>query len=305
MLDFIFQDEFTRNFRGNIKANEPCGPHTTMKTGGVTPAFLEPFDADSMIYAINEFLDRCQKFFVLGGGSNTILPDEMDFPIISTRKLECGISYDPENSSVEICAGTSWGQVIAFCREHQLSGIEEFTGLSGSAGGAAFMNATCFGLSLSDLLLSARYIDYSQGRCNLKDYSMLKDQWSYKKSPFQKGNLLVLSLTLKVSAGHFDQEKSAAVLEKRKAAGHFLAPSAGSVFKNNAEKGIIAGKIIDECGLKGISSGGAQVAPWHGNFIINPDRKATSKDIRQLVDLIQKQVKIKTGVDLECEILFI
>ena len=92
--------------------------------------------------------------------------------------------------------------------------------------------------------------------------------------------------------------------QKRVAMGHFRAASAGSAFKNEPDKGIVAGKLIDECALKGFSLGGAQIAPWHANFIINPDGKATAADIRALVETVQKKVFEEKGVLLEPEIIF-
>ena len=94
-------------------------------------------------------------------------------------------------------------------------------------------------------------------------------------------------------------------MSDRREKGHFRAPSSGSAFKNDAVHGIIAGKVIDECGLKGFSVGGAQIAPWHGNFIINPERKATARDIKELSARIKEIVLEKTGISLENEILFI
>jgi UDP-N-acetylmuramate dehydrogenase len=85
---------------------------------------------------------------------------------------------------------------------------------------------------------------------------------------------------------------------------HFEAPSAGSVFRNIPEQDIVAGKIIDECGLKGTRIGGAKVADFHGNFIINDDH-ATAADIRNLVKLVQNKVKAEKGIDLRCEIIFV
>ena len=94
-------------------------------------------------------------------------------------------------------------------------------------------------------------------------------------------------------------------MNDRKEKGHFRAPSAGSAFKNDATHGIIAGKVIDECGLKGFSVGGAQIAPWHGNFIINPEQKATASDIKKLSDEVKKIVLDKKGIKLENEIIFV
>ena len=115
---------------------------------------------------------------------------------------------------------------------------------------------------------------------------------------------IILSAKFSVKSG-FDSEKSEKCMSERREKGHFRAPSSGSAFKNDAVHGIIAGKVIDECGLKGFSVGGAQIAPWHGNFIINPERKATARDIKELSARIKEIVLEKTGFSLENEILFI
>lgn len=115
---------------------------------------------------------------------------------------------------------------------------------------------------------------------------------------------IILSAKFTVSNG-FDAEFSEKCIASRKEKGHFLAPSSGSAFKNDSENGIVAGKVIDECGLKGFSVGGAQIASWHGNFIINPERKATASDIKKLSDEVKKIVFEKKGIRLENEILFI
>ncbi|MCL2834558.1 MAG: UDP-N-acetylenolpyruvoylglucosamine reductase, partial [Treponema sp.] len=86
--------------------------------------------------------------------------------------------------------------------------------------------------------------------------------------------------------------------------GHYRFPSAGSVFKNNREFGEPSGKIIADLGMRGLASGGAQIAPWHGNFIINKDN-AASADIKSLIEEIQTRVKKERGFDLEPEVLFI
>ena len=99
------------------------------------------------------------------------------------------------------------------------------------------------------------------------------------------------------------EEKSLSFIKDRENKGHFKFPSAGSVFKNNRNFGKPSGKIIDEVGLRGFSVGQAQVAPWHGNFIIN-NGNATASDVRNLVEIIQEKVLKETGFMLECEIIF-
>ncbi|MBQ7538331.1 MAG: hypothetical protein IJT42_05135 [Treponema sp.] len=204
------------------------------------------------------------------------------------------------------------------------------------------MNATCFGLSACDNLISVRYFDLTDGK--IHEYQKNEADWGYKKSPFQnllttdyadsseggvagsspqrgeratkceRGERLlplplltakiILSAKFFVTTG-FDSEKSEKCMNDRKEKGHFRAPSAGSAFKNDATHGIIAGKVIDECGLKGFSVGGAQIAPWHGNFIINPEQKATASDIKKLSDEVKKIVLDKKGIKLENEIIFV
>ncbi len=318
---------------------------------------------------------RCtqiKSFFVLGGGSNVIISDNGLDAVISTRKMNgvkvlegefestdlhrfaqiendsngekfhasqnshCPKTHCEEFKTLQIDSGASWGNVISFCRKNNLGGFEAFTGLSGTVGGALFMNATCFGLSACDNLLSVRYFDLHDGK--IHEYQKIDSDWGYKKSPFQnlvttdctdssnggvagaspqrgeratkceRGErllpLVILSAKFFVKDG-FDSEKSEKCISDRKEKGHFRAPSAGSAFKNDAAHGIIAGKVIDECGLKGFSVGGAQIAPWHGNFIINPEQKASSEDVQKLSDEVKKIVFEKKGVRLENEILFI
>ena len=208
---------------------------------------------------------------------------------------------------VQIDSGSSWGSVISFCKKENLGGFEGFTGLSGTVGGALYMNATCFALSACDNLITAEYFDSRDGKIHV--YEKKESDWDYKKSPFQSADFrrfpqIILSAKFALKPG-FDSQKSEQCMASRKEKGHFRAPSSGSAFKNDAAHGIIAGKVIDECGLKGFSVGGAQIAPWHGNFIINPEQKATAADIKNLSDQVKRIVLEKKGISLENEILFI
>ncbi|MBO6218549.1 MAG: FAD-binding protein [Treponema sp.] len=346
------------NFHGNIKLNENLSSHTTMHVGGEAKIFLEPEDSDSMIFTLNYLIEEKCGFFILGGGSNVIISDEGLPLVISTRKMN-GIDADERGlTQIKVDSGSSWGSVISFCKKENLGGFEGFTGLSGTVGGALYMNATCFGLSACDNLISVRYFDLTDGK--IHEYKKVDSDWGYKKSPFQNeikefdadehgltqmkngdfkglaplgegagGNgeaigaegktfplslpaahcslltaKIILSAKFSVTTG-FDSQKSEQCMASRKEKGHFRAPSSGSAFKNDAAHGIIAGKVIDECGLKGFSVGGAQIAPWHGNFIINPEQKATAADIKNLSDQVKRIVYEKKGIILENEILFV
>lgn len=334
-----FMEAFTQNkdFCGEIKTDENLSPYCTMHTGGRAKAFIEVFDEKSLAFAVKTASLAGQKFFLLGGGSNVILPDEGLELVICTRKLGKDSPVSLSKKGVIRCsAGARWGTVLDFCKKNNLGGLEAFTSLSGTAGGAVFMNACCFSLAACDRLLTVRYLDTQKNE--IFTYKTDKKDWGYKKSPFQpapeklKGGVagalppqegeaenaaavgaggrlppqvqkIILSAEFFVEEG-FDENFCQEVRQKRIELGHFKAPSAGSAFKNDPDKKITAGKLIDQCGLKGFSAGGAMVAPWHGNFIINPEQKASSRDVRQLVEYVRKTVFEKTGILLEPEIIF-
>lgn len=296
----------------NIKQEESLSSHTTMNVGGKAELFFEPETVEILVNLVKFLQEKKVQFYVLGGGSNLIINDSGIKVMISTRKLrikepiyeESELSED--SVSLNISSGISWGHVISFCKKNNYSNFEAFTGLSGTVGGAIYMNATCFGLSTCDNLISVKYLDVDE--LKICEYMVEHSDWGYKKSPFKDGvagKKIIIAGTFKVKKGHFDSDFSDRVLTERKAKGHFRYPSAGSVFKNDIEKEIIAGKIIEECGLKGFKIGGAEVASFHGNFIINPERKASAKDIKSLVDYIKDVVKKKKNIILENEIIFI
>lgn len=310
-FELLFNDR--AKFQGIARKNEILAGHCTMHVGGPASLFLEPQNMQSLIFAIESSRLAEKSFFLLGGGSNVVFPDEGLELVICTRSLEkdteLKILEDRDGKkSVSCPAGSVWGGILSFCRDNNLGGLEAFTSLSGTAGGAVFMNASCFGRSVADCLVSADYLDMES--LELCRYEKNISDWGYKKSPFQRvaresgsDRKIIISAEFSVSEG-FDSVLAEKIRQKRISMGHFKAPSAGSVFKNNPDKEIIAGKLIDECGLKGFSIGGAQIAPWHGNFIINPGNKASASDIKALVEYIQKAVMEKTGILLEKEIIF-
>ena len=328
-----------KGFKGKKLFGERFSEHTTFKTGGVIPLYVEPVDEDDLKLILEFFHQQNIPSFILGGGSN-IVPDDdgIDFAVISTGSL-CGITVreegadsladsstdratDRRDSAKKECganntetllltcgAGTPIEKITEFCIENSLSGLESFAGLPGTAGGAAYMNARCYGVSISDVLDSVRYAKCSpeDSDCvSFAEYTKKDEDWDYKKSPFQNTPDVILSVTFRVRKGDRGEirSKSESFVEDRRCKGHFRYPSAGSVFKNNREFGKPSGQIIQDAGLRGLSEGGAQVAPWHGNIIVNTGN-ATSADIKRLSDKVVSEVKKKFGFELENEILFV
>lgn len=311
-------------FVGEILENEMMKNHTTMKVGGKADLFLFPKDENSLVLCLSLASKSKIPFYVVGGGSNLIFGDDGFRGIVvcteGLRKLviepvemtskSCFCNAQSPQIFLQCGAGEKSSDVNEFCSKNFLGGFEAFAGLPGSVGGAVFMNARCYGDEFSNHVKNVRYLDLEDLR--IKNYDFKRSDWSYKKSPFQDGKKIILSVILcgikKLDANSDESKKSAETsqknLENRRAKGHFDFPSAGSVFKNNHDFGKPSGAIIDECGLKGFQIGGAQVAPWHGNFIINKEN-ATASDIKNLVMEIQRQVKEKAGFYLESEVIFV
>jgi len=311
-------------FIGDILENEALAPKTTFKVGGKAELFIAPENYYSFQIAFDALLKSKIPFFIMGGGSNLVFSDQgFKGAVISTCKFNDTAYYPPSNISpafgpvklkkndvlITCFSGTPMASLVNFCTENNISGLEKFAGLPGSVGGAVFMNARCFEKSISDIIFSVSYMDYSDSTIQLKQELYDPKAWSYKKSPYQQGKKFITTatflLTQKNASEHEQIEAECKkYIKERVSKGHFKFPSAGSVFKNNRAFGKPSGQIIDEAGLRGLSQGDAKVADFHANFIINTG-KATASDIKALVNQVQNKVFEKYGFSLEPEIIFV
>jgi UDP-N-acetylmuramate dehydrogenase len=167
------------------------------------------------------------------------------------------------------------------------------------------MNARCYEKSLSDVLFSVTILDYSGPKPETCEVLCKPEDFAYKKSPFQGKEQLILEAAINVSPGESAEirEEMEEHRKDRELKGQYRYPSAGSAFKNNHSFGKPTGQIIDEMGLKGFQVGGARVAPWHGNIVVNLG-DASAADIRSLLEQVAARVKAERGLDLEREILY-
>jgi UDP-N-acetylmuramate dehydrogenase len=181
--------------------------------------------------------------------------------------------------------------------------LEFLAGMPGTIGGALWMNARCYGSSVSDVLLETTFLDEGWEKRLLP---FRPEDFSYKRSPFQARSVLILSGRFALVPENPEelQKKMAEYRGDRESKGHYRFPSAGSAFKNNRDFGKPTGMIIDELGLRGLRVGNAEVAPWHGNIIINRGA-ASAWDIRRLTEEVAQRVLNQRGLLLECEILFV
>ena len=200
-------------------------------------------------------------------------------------------------------AGAKISNLAEFSCKSFLSGLEYFFGMPGTTGGSIYMNARCFGQSVSDILSKVTFIN-KEGE--LSDYKADKNDFGYKVSPFQNNENVIISaeFTLEENRKTDLFEKMAEFKKEREAKGHYAYPSAGSVFKNNRDFGQPSGKLIDSLGLRGFAVGGAMVSTLHANIIVNRGN-ALAKDVKELVTIIQEKVYNAYGYLLEREIIYI
>ena len=160
------------------------------------------------------------------------------------------------------------------------------------------MNCGAYGTEIGDLISKVCFL-YTDGEIEIFDRSEL--DFSYRSSSFQHMDGVILWAELKLSEGDRSQidEHMKDYAQRRKDKQPLEYPSAGSTFKR--PEGHFAAKLIDDCGLKGLSVGGAEVSEKHAGFIINK-KDATTKDILELIEKVRKIVFEKTGVTLECEV---
>ena len=317
MIDFL--TSMLKVARIPYSENEPLAPKSTFKVGGTARLFITPQNVADFAHILEALHSTELPFFVTGGGSNLVFPDGIyQGAIISTQGIK-DIFYESDEKTadgsvlVSCQCGVSMAAFVDFCTRKNLSGAEQFAGLPGTVGGAVYMNARCFDRSISDILYSTTHIEFEGKTTKEITLPFKASDWDYKKSPFQAQNgspqRYITQACFHLSPlGPENHDRIQADCKKyiaeRVNKGHFKYPSAGSVFKNNHSFGAPSGKLIDDCGLKGLTIGGAQIAPFHGNFIINI-KQASAEDIHRLVDTVQKTVREKLGFELEPEIIFV
>ena len=274
--------------------------YTSFKVGGPAELFLSPENAGQTAKLVR----FCEKeeipVFVLGKGSNLLVSDRgIKGAVIYTGK-QCGISLTDENT-VRAQSGASLAQLCTFALENSLSGLEFAYGIPGTVGGAVFMNAGAYGGEMKDVLLNSEYVSTDGTSGELDNEAM---ELSYRHSAYENSNLVITAASVRLAPADRNELKSTMndILARRKEKQPLEYPSAGSTFKR--PEGNFAGALIEQCGLKGVSVGGAQVSEKHAGFIINRGG-ATAADILSLIKHVQARVKAQTGVSLETEIRLI
>lgn len=283
-----------------LAEQEPMTRRTTFGIGG--PALLlRPRSRAELQAAMTLCREAGEEPFILGRGSNLLVSDSgIARPVIQLDGDFTAITR--EGNTLRCGAGAS---LIAVCRaaaENSLSGIEWGYGIPGSLGGGVYMNAGAYGGEMKDILTEVTFLDEAGEYRTLPAAEL---SLSYRHSIFEdRPGTVIVGAVLTLTPG--DPAAIRAAMEdymsRRREKQPLEYGSAGSTFKRPV--GNYASALVDQCGLKGLSVGGAEVSRKHAGFIINRGG-ATAADVRELIAEVQRIVREKTGYTLECEIKFI
>ncbi|MBQ3915346.1 MAG: UDP-N-acetylmuramate dehydrogenase [Ruminococcus sp.] len=274
----------------------PLSEYITFKFGGPCRALVSVNAAKSASELVKFLRSEGIRFGILGRGSNVLAADEgFDGVILLFGSDHAGISV--EGNRITCKSGALLASACVHAQQSGLTGMERLFGIPGTVGGALYMNAGAYLSEMKDIVVSAEYIDEQGNICTMNAEDM---KLSYRHSIFAEKDYIITAVTMELQNGDPDEIKAtmSEYMHKRSDKQPLDYPSAGSTFKR-PEKGY-ASALIDQCGLKGMSVGGAQVSEKHAGFVINTGA-ATCNDVIQLCDKVKAVVKEKTGITLELE----
>lgn len=272
----------------------PLARHTTWKVGGPAEFLVQANDVSSLVALLKIVRAEEVPLFVLGKGSNILVSDR-GLQGIAMRLGGEFTSIDVSGEALQAGGGAPLGSLVGKSLKASLEGFEFAVGIPGTVGGAVMTNAGAFSGSIAEVIgeVETLTLDGEQTR-----HTDIENAY---RSPLVSREEIVTCARFRLKNGSADRIRNMmdSAKAKRKETQPWGKATAGSVFKN--PPGDSAGRMIEECGLKGKSVGGARVSDTHANFIIN-DGTAKASDIKRLIDLIRGEVRVRFGLDLELEI---
>ena len=283
-------------------ADEPMAKHTSFRIGGPAKRMAFPKTREQLVVLMGFLQDAGVKPLLIGNGTNLLVADKgLDTVVIDTSAELSHIELTDEGE-IAADAGVSLAKLALFAWKNGLTGLEFAHGIPGTLGGGVVMNAGAYGGELRDVLTEVTFLDEAGEYRTLPAAEL---SLSYRHSIFEeRPGTVIVEAVLTLTPG--DPAAIRAAMEdymsRRREKQPLEYGSAGSTFKRPV--GNYASALVDQCGLKGLSVGGAEVSRKHAGFIINRGG-ATAADVRELIAEVQRIVREKTGYTLECEIKYI
>lgn len=284
------------DFRGITRPDEPLAQYTWLKTGGAAQFFIRPRNADELIEVVRFCHQSHTPMHVLGGGSNLLVRDEgVPGVVVQLSDLEFSkISVD--GTSVTAGAGAALSHLVAQSVKAALAGLDALVGIPGTVGGALHGNAGGRSGDIGQHVRSVRVVTVAGD-----SFVRQEDELAFAYRTSSLNELFILEARFELH--HEDPEEITRRMRKlwimKKATQPLTFQSAGCIFKN--PRGMSAGWLIEQAGLKTTRIGNAEFSDRHANFIVTHPG-ATSKDVLKLIDLARSKVSEQFGVDLELEV---
>ena len=281
----------------DVLIDEPMKNHTSFKVGGPADILVKPKNEDQIKKIIDLVKNENIPFLFMGNGSNLLVKDNGIRGIV-IKIAENFSEFKIEGNIVEAQSGILLSIVAKSILRSSLAGFEFASGIPGTLGGALAMNAGAYGGEMKDIVESVRVIDMDGNIFELKNEEM---KFGYRRSIITDKNYIALSAKLKLELGSYEEirDKMNELTQKRTTKQPLSMPSAGSTFKR--PPGYFAGKLIEDCGLRGLTLRGAQVSEKHCGFVVSLG-ETTAKDVLNLIFVIKSTVYAKFGVMLEEEV---
>lgn len=285
----------------DVRIDEPMNKHTSFKIGGNADVFAIVNNKEEIKEVLKFSNENNIDIFILGNGSNILVKDngirgivlKINLKEVNIEIKDDGIAY------VTVGAGVQLGGLAQQLLKNNISGFEFASGIPGTVGGAIKMNAGAYGGEFKDIVIKTKCIDYQGNEFELTNE---EQEFSYRHSIFSDRKYIILETALSLKLEQNNEEirkKMEDNLNSRKEKQPINYPSAGSTFKRGED--YITAKLIDDCGLKGYSIGGAQVSEKHAGFVINKEN-ATAKDVLDLIEYVRETVLKEFNKDIKLEI---
>ncbi len=296
-------NRFIERFRGPVRRNEILSAYTTFRTGGEADLFIDATEAGQLGEAIRLAGEVDIPYFVIGGGSNLLVSDDGYRGLVIRNRI---MHLDVKGNEITAGAGEDIDRVVDLATECSLSGFEFAAGIWGTIGGAVYGNAGAFGSDVGSILKHAELVD-TAGNRRIETAEYFEFTYRHSRLKQTKEAVTVACFRLEPAMKR-EIEKRTEEIRRLRRRNHPMQPcSAGCFFKNIEDPRqrngkLSAGKLLEEIGAKDIKVGDAVVFEKHANIIINSGH-ASSKDIRQLADILKEKVKEKFALVLDEEII--
>ncbi len=296
-------DPFTQRLRdilgeASVQEEEPLSQHTTFRIGGPAQWLVQPRTEEEVLAVAALCRQAEVPLHLLGSGSNVLVADGGVRGVV-LKLADCFAAVAlHEDGGITAQAGASNAHIAAVAQKAGLTGFEFASGIPGTIGGAAVMNAGAYGGQLSDV---AEWVRCLTPDGDVRRISAEEARWGYRRSLMMDEGHLVLEVGLRLRQDDpvVIQERMDDLSQRREEKQPLDMPSAGSTFKR--PEGHFAGKLIQDVGMQGHRIGGAQVSPKHAGFVVNCG-DATAQDVQRLISAVQERVLAETGILLEPEV---